>query len=296
MMAAETLEPTIDEMRTGVIDDIVGKHIPHDAYPEAWDIAGPEAGGPREAQPRSAGRRLGEGGRHRRRGGRRAPAQGGRRGLRRARQAQLARGDALHREAGDPADARPSLARASGDARPPASGDRLARHGAARSAERVQVRGVRALPAADRAMARRGDRADVARRGALPGPRAAASADAVPASPTQGRPTASIRLGGLIESGLRGAVGARPPASRSPNATRAIRPPGDGSAGTSPVLAAPARSSSIATVRSPEQPVRSRAPRRPERRRSPGSPRRSTAPGSKNRGVRRGSPSAKRAA
>ena len=27
-------------MRTGVIDDIVAKHIPHDAYPEAWDIAG----------------------------------------------------------------------------------------------------------------------------------------------------------------------------------------------------------------------------------------------------------------
>ena len=27
-------------MRTGVIDDIVAKHIPHDAYPEAWDTAG----------------------------------------------------------------------------------------------------------------------------------------------------------------------------------------------------------------------------------------------------------------
>ena len=40
MMAAESLEPTIEEMRTGVIDDLVAKHIPHDAYPEAWDIAG----------------------------------------------------------------------------------------------------------------------------------------------------------------------------------------------------------------------------------------------------------------
>ena len=40
MMAQESLEPTIAEMRTGVIDDIVAKHIPHDAYPEAWDIAG----------------------------------------------------------------------------------------------------------------------------------------------------------------------------------------------------------------------------------------------------------------
>ncbi len=40
MMAQESLEPTIAEMRAGVIDDIVTKHIPADAYPEAWDIAG----------------------------------------------------------------------------------------------------------------------------------------------------------------------------------------------------------------------------------------------------------------
>ena len=40
MMASESLKSTIEDMRTGVIDDIVAKHIPHDAYPEAWDIAG----------------------------------------------------------------------------------------------------------------------------------------------------------------------------------------------------------------------------------------------------------------
>ena len=40
MMAQESLEPTIAEMRTGVIDDLINKHIPVDAYPEAWDIAG----------------------------------------------------------------------------------------------------------------------------------------------------------------------------------------------------------------------------------------------------------------
>ena len=40
MMAQESLEPTIAEMRAGVIDDILTKHIPADAYPEAWDIAG----------------------------------------------------------------------------------------------------------------------------------------------------------------------------------------------------------------------------------------------------------------
>ncbi len=40
MMGQDSLEETIGEMRTGVIDDIVGRFMPHDAYPEAWDIAG----------------------------------------------------------------------------------------------------------------------------------------------------------------------------------------------------------------------------------------------------------------
>jgi preprotein translocase subunit SecA len=40
MMVADSLEDTIEDMRTGVIDDLVAKHIPRDAYPEAWDIAG----------------------------------------------------------------------------------------------------------------------------------------------------------------------------------------------------------------------------------------------------------------
>ncbi len=40
MMAAESLEETIEDMRAGVVDDLVAKHIPHDAYPEAWGIAG----------------------------------------------------------------------------------------------------------------------------------------------------------------------------------------------------------------------------------------------------------------
>ena len=40
MMGQESLEETIGEMRTGVIDDLVARFMPHDAYPEAWDIAG----------------------------------------------------------------------------------------------------------------------------------------------------------------------------------------------------------------------------------------------------------------
>jgi preprotein translocase subunit SecA len=40
MMAQETLEPTIAEMRANVIDEMVTKFIPPDAYAEAWDVAG----------------------------------------------------------------------------------------------------------------------------------------------------------------------------------------------------------------------------------------------------------------
>jgi len=39
-MAQESVRETIDEMRHGVIDDIVTRHIPPDAYPEQWDIEG----------------------------------------------------------------------------------------------------------------------------------------------------------------------------------------------------------------------------------------------------------------
>ena len=40
MMALESLEETVANMRGNVIDDIVEKHIPKDSYPDAWDVAG----------------------------------------------------------------------------------------------------------------------------------------------------------------------------------------------------------------------------------------------------------------
>jgi len=40
MMGKDSLEEMIAEMREGVVDDIVTKYIPRDAYPESWDIAG----------------------------------------------------------------------------------------------------------------------------------------------------------------------------------------------------------------------------------------------------------------
>jgi preprotein translocase subunit SecA len=40
MMAQASLEDMISDMRQGVVDDFIAKHIPRDAYPEAWDIEG----------------------------------------------------------------------------------------------------------------------------------------------------------------------------------------------------------------------------------------------------------------
>ena len=39
-MADDSVRTTIDDMRHGVIDDIVARHIPEGAYPEQWDLAG----------------------------------------------------------------------------------------------------------------------------------------------------------------------------------------------------------------------------------------------------------------
>jgi preprotein translocase subunit SecA len=40
MMAQESLEEMIDDMRHGVIDDLISKNVPREAYPEAWNIEG----------------------------------------------------------------------------------------------------------------------------------------------------------------------------------------------------------------------------------------------------------------
>ena len=40
MMGQESLAESIAEMREGVVDDLIGRFVPHDAYAESWDIAG----------------------------------------------------------------------------------------------------------------------------------------------------------------------------------------------------------------------------------------------------------------
>ncbi|HET6377531.1 MAG TPA: preprotein translocase subunit SecA [Methylocella sp.] len=39
MMAQDSLEEMITDMRHGVVDDLITKYVPRDAYPEAWDIS-----------------------------------------------------------------------------------------------------------------------------------------------------------------------------------------------------------------------------------------------------------------
>jgi preprotein translocase subunit SecA len=39
-MRDETVAETVTDMRHAVIDDLVGKHVPENAYPEQWDTAG----------------------------------------------------------------------------------------------------------------------------------------------------------------------------------------------------------------------------------------------------------------
>ena len=43
MMAQESLEETVANMRANVVDEIVSRHIPKDAYPDVWDVAGLDA-------------------------------------------------------------------------------------------------------------------------------------------------------------------------------------------------------------------------------------------------------------
>ena len=140
LMRDETVDETIADMRHAMIEDMVAKHVPENAYPEQWDVAGLDHDSARGAHARAAGAGLGQGRRHHRRRSARAHhaarrrmdgGQGGQMGPRR---------HALRREVSSAADAGSSLARASRHARASAPGDRLARLRPARSAQRVQGR------------------------------------------------------------------------------------------------------------------------------------------------------------
>ena len=250
LMEGEHLAETVAEMRQDVIDDLVAKHIPENAYAEQWDAAGLKEGVrtnlnldlPVDEWVKEEGiaedeiRERLTAGRQRRR--------------RRARRALRPRRHDLCRALGDAADARPSVARASGQSRPSALGRRLPRLCAARSAERVQGRGLRAVPGDAGQSAPGRDRAADARRTGARGRRSAAAAGAGDATAT----TSTARPARTISPM---AISAAPRSPSSPttgpwrrrNATRTTRRPGARSAATRPAPAAQARNTSTATAR-----------------------------------------------
>ena len=42
LMQDDSVDETVADMRHAVIDDLVAKHVPENAYPEQWDVAGLE--------------------------------------------------------------------------------------------------------------------------------------------------------------------------------------------------------------------------------------------------------------
>ena len=139
LMQDEHVAGTVSDMRHAVIDDLVGKHVPENAYPEQWDTPGLK-----EELTRVLGIDLPvdewakeEGiadeeliARIEKRADEHMAVQGRPVGPRR---------HPLCREVDPVADAGSSVARASVDARASAPGDRPARLRPARSAQRVQV-------------------------------------------------------------------------------------------------------------------------------------------------------------
>ena len=72
IMKGEDVSETVDDMRHQVIDDLISKYIPDNAYAEQWEAAEPAPAPARSRGHRFPHRGLGQGRRHRRRGNPRA--------------------------------------------------------------------------------------------------------------------------------------------------------------------------------------------------------------------------------
>ena len=68
LMKNDSVAETVADMRHAFVDDVVTKHVPEHAYAEQWDVAGLQGRTEARARHRPAGRRMGQGRRHRRRG------------------------------------------------------------------------------------------------------------------------------------------------------------------------------------------------------------------------------------
>ncbi len=67
LMRDETVDETIADMRHAMIEDMVAKYVPENAYPEQWNVDWPRPRSARDSHARAAGAGLGQGrGDHRR--------------------------------------------------------------------------------------------------------------------------------------------------------------------------------------------------------------------------------------
>ena len=251
LMDAEGLSETVAEMREEVIDDLVARHIPENAYAEQWDAVGLKAGvreslnldlpiedwakeegiAEEEIRDRIAAVRQPRG--------------------RRSRRALRLRHHGLCGALDRPADARPSVARAHRQPRPSPLGGRLPRLCAARPAQRIQGRGLRAVPGHARQPPPGGDGAADAGRAGARGGRGAAAGGPGDAWPPFRR---HHRRGRFRRHCCAGAPGHAARRLRRRSATPPTPPAGARSAATSPAHADRAKSTSIATAPSPEAP------------------------------------------
>ncbi len=220
-MKMETVAEIVADMRHVAIEELVSKHVPENAYPEQWDTAGlktelqrilgldlpvdewaKEEGIADEEILSRIERRADE--------------------FMASKVAQWGADTMRMVEKTDrAADARPSLARASRDARAPAQRDRAARLCTARSAQRIQGRGLQSVRGDEPEPARGGDRLSHAH----PADGAAAG-DAEPAV-HGGAPLRSGQRHGRHAAGARIAADAGRQRQRQRRARTAERNPSD---------------------------------------------------------------------
>ena len=164
LMKDDSVAETVADMRHAFVDDVVDQARARACLCRAVGRRRPQGRVEARARRRPAGRRMGQGRRHRRRGIAGAHREACRRAHGGQGRAMGPRRDALRRKDHSAADAGSSLARASGDARPSAPGDRPARLRPARSVAGIQVGSLQPVRGDDRASARGGDGAVDARR------------------------------------------------------------------------------------------------------------------------------------
>ena len=195
LMQTDDVAQMVEDMRRDVIRTTVSRFIPEQFLSRAMGHQGPARGDVAPARPRTSLRRLGEGGGTFRQRGPRADREGlGRQDGREGRAVRP--GDHAHGGEEHPSAApRPGVEGPPPLPRPFAPGDRAPRLRPARSAHRVQARGLRALRGHARALAGDGDERALPARAAHPAARAADAPAAAAPAPGAARRARHVRRG-----------------------------------------------------------------------------------------------------